>query len=184
MATSVFPDEDFDLEDSSDSELERQDDLLQTKFRENKSGLLDIGLGQLMLQNFKQGTNENVHDQYVDRIIKEHKRATAHLNQSKVKFNINLASKMRDVKLNRGDLASIIKENVTKLKSQNKQALQDAVDFGDFESFSQRFLTMTMDFFTGLKTHSEILKNKKMKKMQMQLRQKMYGQADQTAKPR
>lgn len=177
MTSSYFQEEDLELDQSSDSDSNKEDGLMKSDFvfRDKREGLQDEGLGQLLLQKFRNGGNGNVHDDYVERVIKEHKRATAHLNQSKVKLNVNLASKIKEVKLTRGDLCQIIKENVTKLKTQNKQALQDAVDFGDFEGFSHRFVNMTLDFFTGLKTHSEIMKNKKMKKMQVQLRQKMYN---------
>jgi hypothetical protein len=85
-----------------------------------------------------------------------------------------MMNRIRDIRLTRGEVCGIIKENVVKLKSTNKDILQDAVDFGDYETFVNTFVDMTIEFYAGVKTHSEIAKNKKMKKKERQLRKAMY----------
>ena len=128
-----------------------------------------IGLGKIMLQNIN-GGGGNAHEEYLEKIIEDHKKKTAHLTSQKFKFNPLIQARMKEIKLTKGEVGLIIKENVTQLKARNKDKLQDAVDFGDYDSFASTFVQMTVDFYSGLKTHSEILKNKKMKRKERALR--------------
>ena len=179
LYSQILDQENFDiLEDESDDDsgvLQNENYFSEEQYASKKSGdsVLEKGLGALMLQNLT-GGGASAHEDYVDKIIKDHKRKTAHLTKTQYKFNPQMMNRIRDIRLTRGEVCGIIKENVVKLKSTNKDILQDAVDFGDYETFVNTFVDMTIEFYAGVKTHSEIAKNKKMKKKERQLRKAMY----------
>jgi hypothetical protein len=75
-----------------------------------------------MIQNIKSG-NRNTHEDFVEKIIKDHKKKTAHLNYKRYNINPLFRKKVSDVHLNKGEMGLIIKDNIQRLKAQNKDQL-------------------------------------------------------------